>query len=167
MTLREELLSAEDLRAARLATLRGDDNQMHDPGRKAVETLARLRRTDPIGFMEFRADMPKAERICVRFDKSSREWRITIPRPAGNVLRCRRAPWSGASVTCNLTPQPVWVNGKLVAPQGWISPETRELMRRATENTPALSAPQQAPETTPKVAASVDPWAPAVVGELR
>ena len=150
MTLREELLSAEDLRAARLATLRGDDNQMHDPGRKAVETLARLRRTDPIGFMEFLADMPKAERICVRFDKSSREWRITIPRPAGNVLRCRRAPWSGASVTCNLTPQPVWVNGKLVAPQGWISLETRELMRRALRTYPLSAHPNRLPRPPPK-----------------
>ena len=33
----------------------------------------------------------------------------------------------------DLTPQPVWFNGKLVAPKGWISPETREAMRKAQE----------------------------------
>lgn len=26
---------------------------------------------------------------------------------------------------------PVWVNGKLVTPKGWISPQTRELMAKA------------------------------------
>ncbi|TKA95759.1 hypothetical protein FAZ78_15180 [Cereibacter changlensis] len=75
----EELLGDDDLRAARLATLRGDDSTMHEIGRKAVDVLARLPERDPTGFMEMLTDMPKAERECIRFDKNSRDWRVTIP----------------------------------------------------------------------------------------
>lgn len=68
----------------------------------------------------------------------------------------------------NLTPQPVWINGKLVAPKGWISPETREAIRKATEGCqvdPDQPSPPTAP--VPHVARKEDPWAPETLGEMR
>lgn len=36
--------------------------------------------------------------------------------------------------------EPVWVGGKLVYPEGWISPETRELMAKAQADCEAAQA---------------------------
>ena len=60
------------------------------------------------------------------------------------------------------------LNGKLVAPKGWISPETWETMREAQEGYQGDSChtPKVPPET-PEDAVKADPWAPEALGELR
>lgn len=79
VTMLQEVMDDHDLRRARLATLQGDDAALHQIGEKAVNTLAQLPERDPVGFMEMVSGMNKAERDCIRFDKNSRQWRVTVP----------------------------------------------------------------------------------------
>lgn len=75
----EDLLSDDDLRAARAAAIANNKEAVQDLGRKAVNALAQLPQTDPEGLKEMIDGMTPEDRKCLRYDRNSREWRVTLP----------------------------------------------------------------------------------------
>lgn len=74
-----EVLSDEELRHCRTATIMGDTGKLQHYGRQALNRFETLPYKDPTAFSALIADMPAAEREALRYDETSREWTVNIP----------------------------------------------------------------------------------------
>lgn len=77
--LLSEVMTDAELLQARRATLANSKEELAALGQLAVSRLAQMPMTDPEGFKEMLADMPPAERKCLRFDSARNEWIVSIP----------------------------------------------------------------------------------------
>ncbi len=73
----QELLTDEELRTARRATLAKSDDMLHDLGRMAVNRLVTLPKTDPQGFQDMVDAMDKKSREMLRYDRQRNDWILT------------------------------------------------------------------------------------------
>lgn len=79
VTMLQEFLDEGELLQARRYTLAGSKDDLADLGRKAVDRLATLPKTDHEGFLSMLSDMPQRERQCIRQDSKTGEYRVTVP----------------------------------------------------------------------------------------
>ncbi len=83
VSLLQEMMTDAELLQARRATLAQSKEELAALGQLAVSRLAQLPQTDPEGFLQMVADMTPAERKCIRFDDTRREWIVKVPgKPA-------------------------------------------------------------------------------------
>ncbi|RWR04483.1 hypothetical protein [Paenirhodobacter populi] len=75
----EELLTPEEQRLARQATVGSDKVTLAELGRTAQARLARLPEQDPRAFNEALAGMDPAHRKMIAQDRNTKEWRVSIP----------------------------------------------------------------------------------------
>lgn len=75
----QEMLTDDELRTARRATLGNSKDTLQDLGRLAVDRLAKLPSTDPQGFQEMVEAMDAKSKEMLRFDRNLGEWILTTP----------------------------------------------------------------------------------------
>lgn len=75
----EEMLTDDELRNARRATLAKSDDMLQDLGRMAVDRLAKLPQTDPETFQDMVDAMDPKTKDMLRFDRNRAEWVLTMP----------------------------------------------------------------------------------------
>lgn len=75
----QELLTDDELRQARRATLAGLPEDMTRLGQIAVERLAKMPESDPETFLEMVEGMDAKARKMIRQDRTSGEWRVNLP----------------------------------------------------------------------------------------
>lgn len=75
----QELLTDDELRTARRATLAKSDDMLQDLGRMAVDRLVTLPKTDPQGFQDMVDAMDKKSREMLRYDRQRNDWILTTP----------------------------------------------------------------------------------------
>ncbi|MBY5973676.1 hypothetical protein KUV28_15060 [Ferrimonas balearica] len=79
IAMMSEVLSEDQLRAARMAVVNGDTDGFVSIANAAVDHLANMPKLDPEGFKAMLEDMPADERKALRYDRLSNDWRVTIP----------------------------------------------------------------------------------------
>lgn len=79
IAMMSEVLTEDQLRAARMAVVNGDTDGFVNIANAAVDHLANMPKLDPEGFKEMLEDMPAEERKALRYDRLSNDWRVTIP----------------------------------------------------------------------------------------
>ena len=75
----QEVLTDDELRDARRATLAKSNDMLQDLGRAAVDRLAKLPKTDPRGFQEMVDKMDAKSKEMLRFDRQQGDWILTMP----------------------------------------------------------------------------------------
>lgn len=85
----QELLTDDELREARVATIHMDRGRMAHLGKLAVSRLETLPKTDPQAFGEMLDGMPANERRLIQQDEASGEWFLkgTTPLSFGTAVR--------------------------------------------------------------------------------
>jgi hypothetical protein len=75
----QEVLTDDELRQARRATLINAPEEMIRLGKLAVDRLAQMPTNDPETFLQMVTDMDPKTRDMIRHDRSSGEWIVTVP----------------------------------------------------------------------------------------
>lgn len=77
-----EVLTDDELRHCRTATIMGDMGKLQHYGQQALNRFEALPRNNARAFADLIADMPAAEREALRYDEDSKEWTVSIPGKA-------------------------------------------------------------------------------------
>jgi hypothetical protein len=79
VSMLQELLTDDELRNARRATLSKSEDMLQELGRLAVDRLAKLPQSDPEGFKDMVDAMAPKAKAMLRFDRNRGDWVFTKP----------------------------------------------------------------------------------------